>query len=119
MCPTSDPKHWPHWCTSNVWSVLFLKMRSKQILFLKRSFLKEIPKVRFSTFHISFQLLTQHVAKPEKKKKAARGKIDKTMISSPQSGSFVHVAGYDKNGFISTGVGPSRTRLMENLEHLA
>jgi len=57
-------------------------------------------------------------AKPEKKKKkAAIGKIDKSMICSPQSGSFVHVAhvGYDKNGFTSTGVDPSWTQLMENL----
>ncbi|KAJ6611192.1 hypothetical protein B0H10DRAFT_1651092, partial [Mycena sp. CBHHK59/15] len=62
-------------------------------------------------------------AKPasEKKKKASKGgKIDKSMISGPASGSFVHVAhmGYDEDqGFTSTGVDPSWTAFLGQLEN--
>ncbi|KAH8823217.1 hypothetical protein DL96DRAFT_1420939, partial [Flagelloscypha sp. PMI_526] len=47
------------------------------------------------------------------------GKIDKSLISGPTSGSFVHVAhmGYDENsGFVSKGVDPSWTAFLSNLE---
>ncbi|KAK7046795.1 hypothetical protein R3P38DRAFT_3422525 [Favolaschia claudopus] len=57
----------------------------------------------------------------EKKKKASKGgKIDKSMISGPASGSFVHVAhmGYDEDqGFTSTGVDPSWTAFLGQLEN--
>ncbi|KAJ7590879.1 actin regulatory protein [Mycena floridula] len=62
-------------------------------------------------------------AKPasEKKKKAAKnGKINKSMISGPTSGSFVHVAhmGYDdEQGFTSKGVDPSWTAFLGQLEN--
>ncbi|KAK0186522.1 hypothetical protein F5146DRAFT_1105263 [Armillaria mellea] len=56
----------------------------------------------------------------EKKKKANKGgKIDKSMISGPMSGSFVHVAsmGYDsESGFTSQGVDPSWTAFLGQLE---
>ncbi|KAJ6551531.1 hypothetical protein B0H19DRAFT_868835, partial [Mycena capillaripes] len=57
----------------------------------------------------------------EKKKKASKGgKIDKSMISGPASGSFVHVAhmGYnEESGFTSTGVDPSWTAFLGQLEN--
>ncbi|KAJ7039497.1 hypothetical protein C8F04DRAFT_891820, partial [Mycena alexandri] len=57
----------------------------------------------------------------EKKKKANKGgKIDKSMISGPASGSFVHVAhmGYDEDqGFTSKGVDPSWTAFLGQLEN--
>ncbi|SJL09219.1 uncharacterized protein ARMOST_12595 [Armillaria ostoyae] len=57
----------------------------------------------------------------EKKKKANKGgKIDKSMISGPTSGSFVHVArmGYDsESGFTSKGVDPSWTAFLGQLEN--
>ncbi|PPR07859.1 hypothetical protein CVT24_005596, partial [Panaeolus cyanescens] len=58
----------------------------------------------------------------EKKKKKAgsvKGKIDKSMISGPKEGSFIHVAhmGYDSEaGFTSSGVDPSWTAFLTNLE---
>ncbi|RDB26823.1 Wiskott-Aldrich syndrome 1 [Hypsizygus marmoreus] len=56
----------------------------------------------------------------KKKKKAAKGgKIDKSLISGPTAGSFVHVAhmGYDEEkGFTSTGVDPSWTAFLGTLE---
>ncbi|KAH7922551.1 WH1-domain-containing protein, partial [Leucogyrophana mollusca] len=64
--------------------------------------------------------LSAKVASPEKKKKAAKGgKIDKSMISGPTSGSFVHVAhmGFDaEKGFTSTNVDPSWTAFLGQLE---
>ncbi|EGN94436.1 hypothetical protein SERLA73DRAFT_171438 [Serpula lacrymans var. lacrymans S7.3] len=58
----------------------------------------------------------------EKKKKSAKGgKIDKSMISGPTTGSFVHVAhmGYDdEKGFTSNNVDPSWTTLVGNLEDI-
>ncbi|KAJ7083738.1 hypothetical protein B0H15DRAFT_753990, partial [Mycena belliarum] len=57
----------------------------------------------------------------EKKKKSSKGgKIDKSMISGPASGSFVHVAhmGYDEDqGFTSKGVDPSWTAFLGQLEN--
>ncbi|KIY61429.1 PH domain-like protein, partial [Cylindrobasidium torrendii FP15055 ss-10] len=59
---------------------------------------------------------------PEKKKKASKGagsKIDKSLISGPKTGSFVHVAhmGYDADtGFTSKGVDPSWTAFLSSLE---
>ncbi len=57
----------------------------------------------------------------EKKKKANKGgKIDKSIISAPTSGSFVHVAhmGYDsESGFTSKGVDPSWTAFLGQLEN--
>ncbi|KAF8210096.1 hypothetical protein K438DRAFT_1461657, partial [Mycena galopus ATCC 62051] len=56
----------------------------------------------------------------EKKKKASKGgKIDKSMISGPASGSFKHLGhmGYNENqGFTSTGVDPSWLALLGQLE---
>ncbi|KAF7324836.1 hypothetical protein MKEN_00525500 [Mycena kentingensis (nom. inval.)] len=63
-------------------------------------------------------------AKPasEKKKKSPSkgGKIDKSMISAPTTGSFKHVAhmGYDEQqGFTSSGVDPSWTAFLGQLEN--
>ncbi|KAF8154607.1 hypothetical protein B0H34DRAFT_772279 [Crassisporium funariophilum] len=59
-------------------------------------------------------------ARSDKKKKVAKGgKIDKSMISGPKTGSFRHVAhmGYDaESGFSSKGVDPSWTALLDDLE---
>ncbi|TFK37095.1 hypothetical protein BDQ12DRAFT_576978, partial [Crucibulum laeve] len=58
-------------------------------------------------------------APSEKKKVAKGGRIDKSMISGPKSGSFVHIAhmGYDsEQGFTSKGVDPSWTAFLGNLE---
>ncbi|KAJ6486676.1 hypothetical protein C8R45DRAFT_767967, partial [Mycena sanguinolenta] len=56
----------------------------------------------------------------EKKKKASKGgKIDESMISGPASGSFKHVVhmGYDEDaGFTSTGVDPSWTAFLGQLQ---
>ncbi|TRM59012.1 hypothetical protein BD626DRAFT_409712 [Schizophyllum amplum] len=55
----------------------------------------------------------------KKKKPAKGGKIDKSMISGPASGSFIHVAhmGYDaEKGFTSKGVDPSWTTFLGQLE---
>ena len=56
-----------------------------------------------------------------KKMKSAlsKDKIDKSMISSPQFGSFKHIAhaGYDaETGWLSEGVDPSLVALFEDLE---
>ncbi|KDQ53834.1 hypothetical protein JAAARDRAFT_136440, partial [Jaapia argillacea MUCL 33604] len=55
----------------------------------------------------------------EKKKKAGKGgKIDKSMISGPTAGSFIHVAhmGYDADkGFTSTNVDPSWMAFLDGL----
>ncbi|KAF8066732.1 hypothetical protein FPV67DRAFT_1367468, partial [Lyophyllum atratum] len=65
----------------------------------------------------------QKASKPKaekKKKKAVKGgKIDKSLISGPTAGSFVHLGhmGYDaEQGFTSTGVDPSWTALLGSLE---
>ncbi|KAK0444248.1 uncharacterized protein EV420DRAFT_1008771 [Desarmillaria tabescens] len=59
--------------------------------------------------------------KPETEKKTNKGgKIDKSMVSGPTSGSFVHVAhmGYDsESGFTSKGVDPSWTAFLGQLEN--
>ncbi|OAX43455.1 WH1-domain-containing protein, partial [Rhizopogon vinicolor AM-OR11-026] len=56
----------------------------------------------------------------EKKKKSAKsGRIDKSMISGPTAGSFVHVAhmGYDaEKGFTTTNVDPSWSAFLTDLE---
>ncbi|KAG1883872.1 actin regulatory protein [Suillus subluteus] len=55
----------------------------------------------------------------EKKKSAKGGRIDKSMISGPAAGSFVHVAhmGYDpEKGFNSTNIDPSWTAFLNELE---
>ncbi|KAG2126925.1 hypothetical protein DEU56DRAFT_891683 [Suillus clintonianus] len=55
----------------------------------------------------------------EKKKSAKGGRIDKSMISGPTSGSFVHVAhmGYDaEKGYTTTNVDPSWTTFLSGLE---
>ncbi|KAF9269859.1 PH domain-like protein, partial [Marasmius fiardii PR-910] len=60
-------------------------------------------------------------AEKKKKKSASKGgKIDKSMISGPTAGSFIHVAhmGYDsESGFTSKGVDPSWTALLGQLEN--
>ncbi|KXN82939.1 hypothetical protein AN958_02022 [Leucoagaricus sp. SymC.cos] len=66
--------------------------------------------------------LAAAVRKPSKSKKKqsiSKGKIDKSMISGPQAGSFQHLAhmGYDADtGFSSKGIDPSWLALLENLE---
>ncbi|THH29907.1 hypothetical protein EUX98_g4278, partial [Antrodiella citrinella] len=53
------------------------------------------------------------------RKKSVRGKIDKSMISGPTSGSFIHVAhmGYDADkGFTSTNVDPSWQSILNGLQ---
>ncbi|KNZ75963.1 Wiskott-Aldrich syndrome like protein [Termitomyces sp. J132] len=61
---------------------------------------------------------------PSKKKSKSKvgkgGSIDKSLISAPTAGSFVHIGhmGYDaEKGFTSTGVDPSWTALLTNLEN--
>ncbi|KAF8901157.1 hypothetical protein CPB84DRAFT_1679887 [Gymnopilus junonius] len=72
------------------------------------------------TFHKKTRInFNKAQSKTQKKKVAKGGKIDKSIISGPQSGSFIHVAhmGYDsESGFTSKGVDPSWTALLGNLE---
>ncbi|THG93258.1 hypothetical protein EW026_g7936 [Hermanssonia centrifuga] len=58
-------------------------------------------------------------ASSSKKKASKGGKIDKSMISGPTQGSFIHVAhmGYDaERGFTSSNVDPSWQALLTSLE---
>ncbi|KAI0254505.1 hypothetical protein BJV78DRAFT_1113135, partial [Lactifluus subvellereus] len=58
-------------------------------------------------------------AAPKKKSIAKGGTIDKSLISAPKTGSFVHVAhmGYDaEKGFTSSGVDPSWLALLDGLQ---
>ncbi|PCH38971.1 WH1-domain-containing protein, partial [Wolfiporia cocos MD-104 SS10] len=75
------------------------------------------------TFHKKVTTTKPGTEKPKasssKKKTAKRGKIDKSMISGPTSGSFKHVAhmGYDSNsGFTSSNVDPSWSAFLKELE---
>ncbi|TFK50452.1 WH1-domain-containing protein, partial [Heliocybe sulcata] len=59
--------------------------------------------------------------KSTKSKSKAPGKIDKSMISGPTQGSFIHVAhmGYDdQNGFTSTNVDPSWMSFLDQLQSM-
>ncbi|KAJ2923791.1 hypothetical protein H1R20_g13307, partial [Candolleomyces eurysporus] len=58
-------------------------------------------------------------AEKKRSKPAKGGKIDKSMISGPKQGSFIHVAhmGYDADaGFTSRGVDPSWSAFLTKLE---
>ncbi|KAF5354233.1 hypothetical protein D9756_007233 [Leucocoprinus leucothites] len=58
-------------------------------------------------------------SKSKKLSVGKKSKIDKAMISGPQSGSFIHIAhmGYDADtGFSTKGIDPSWLALLENLE---
>ncbi|KZT25883.1 WH1-domain-containing protein, partial [Neolentinus lepideus HHB14362 ss-1] len=60
-------------------------------------------------------------AKSAKSKSKTLGKIDKSMISGPTHGSFIHVAhmGYDaEKGFTSTNVDPSWMAFLDQLQSM-
>ncbi|EDR10182.1 actin regulatory protein [Laccaria bicolor S238N-H82] len=62
----------------------------------------------------------KNTSKPKKLSISKGGRVDKSMISGPQAGSFKHIAhmGYDAEaGFTSKGVDPSWTTFLGNLEN--
>src|ERR1700722_18623905 len=91
--------------------------------FLKKVQTKKVKCPRTFIFTVASILTHNFTAKilaSDKKKKAAKGgKIDKSLISGPTAGSFVHVAhmGYDaENGFVSKNVDPSWNAFLGALE---
>ena len=75
---------------------------------------------RYSTYAYDSHTSSAKSSSSKKQNKVSKGgRIDKSMISGPKYESFVHVAhmGYDsEKGFTSTGVDPSWTALLSNLE---
>ncbi len=92
-----------------------LKMVEKQ----KKASGCTIPRVSVSTYIHLHYLDKSKSGSPKKAKKSAAGKVDKSKISGPQSGSFKHVShmGYDsEKGFISDGVDPSWMTFLNQLQ---
>jgi len=119
------PKHWPFFFAHcNAW--LVLSTLKNQKVFQKNRFEKKRKRKKISLqvrkasqkFIPSVHPTTTTLVK-KMKSALSKGKIDKSMISSPQFGSFKHIAhvGYDADtGWSSEGVDPSWVALFEDLK---